>query len=212
MSAFDLLQHWLQPLLDPLNEVRSVIEQPLSIHQEAVSTFATLIAGLYEGPDEFQGEAADAVKATTESYLHAEAQFSGAGTATTGTFAAAAVLTMPGASTDIALESAAEASGECAVEITDAAATAATEMGADAGLDAVTEVVDVAAVAQAGLDPVTDIPAGILTAIDLGTKIAILAALGWSIFQAVQRWIGDMNRLGHMTWPPVALVYGSLWI
>ncbi len=76
-------------------------------------------------------------------------------------------------------------------------------MGADAGLDAVTEVVDVAAVAQAGLDPVTDIPAGVLTAIDLGTKIAILAALGWSIFQAVQHWIGDMNQLGHMTWPPL---------
>ncbi len=107
MSAFDILQRWLQPLLDPLNEVRGVIQQPLSIHQEAVSTFATLVAGLYEGPDGFEGDAADAVKATTESYLHAEAQFSGAGSTATGTFAAAAVLTLPTTTTDTVLEDAA---------------------------------------------------------------------------------------------------------
>ena len=132
-----------------------------------------------------------------------EAQFSGAGSAATGTLAAATVLTLPTTTTDTVLEGAADTSVECAVEITSAVTTAATEMGAEAGLDAVTEVVDVAAVAQAGLDPVTDIPAGVLTAIDLGAKIVFLAALGWSIFQAVQRWIGEINRLGHITWPPL---------
>lgn len=204
MSAFDLLQGWLKPLLDPLNEVQSVIQQPMSLHQESVSEFSSLVEGLYQGPNAFEGQAADAVKAMTESYLQMEANFSGAGTLATGASAAGGVLTLPTtAVADTTLSEAATVSVECGVEITAAAATAAGEMGADAGLDAVTSAIDVAAVAQAGLDPVTDIPAAVITAIDMATKIAILVALGWSIFNAVLRWINDMNRLGHVTWPPL---------
>ncbi len=204
MSAFDLLQGWLRPLLDPLNEVRGVIKEPVSIHQETVSNFASLVAGLYEGSNAFEGDAANAVKATTESYLHLEAQFSGAGTAAAGTYAASAVLTVPtAAATDTVLEDAADSSVECCAAITDAIEVAAAKWGADAGLDAVTEAVDIVDIAQGGLDPVTDVPGIILTAIDAALKIAILVAFGWSIFNAVESWVNEMNRLGHITWPPL---------
>ncbi len=203
MSAFDLLQSWLAPLLTPLNDVRQTLSQPMTIHDDAVTNFGNNVNTLLDGPDAYTGEGAKAMQELAQNYLNTEAQFAGAGT-NLASRTSQAVLDLPSVPTGpTALEEVTQTSEACATQLTEATVTAGTELAGETGLDTVTEVVDVAAVAQAGLDSVTDIPAGVLTAISAGLKIATLVALGWSIFQAVQQWLTAMNRLGHFVLPPL---------
>lgn len=189
MGALATLLNWLTPVLHPLTEFRSNVTKLSTIHQDSVQTFSMLAGGLVApqtGPEAFTGELSDAFWAEVQTYLNAESALSGAGV---------------GVAEGGVIEEAVAVCEECATEVTGAAEVAAGEIAGDAVLDEITGMVDVAAVAEGGANPIADIGAIVLTVIAGAALIGTLIKLAWDIYHAIQRWQQMMHNIGDTPLP-----------
>ena len=189
MGALATLLSWLNPVLHPLTEFRSQVAKLGSIHQSSVQTFGGLAGGLVgtqAGPDAFTGELSDAFWTDVQTYLNAENELTGAGVGVTEVGV---------------VEEAAVACETCATEVTGAVEVAATEVAGDVVLDEVTGIVDAAAVAEVGANPIADVAAVILTLVAGAALIVTLTKLAWDIYNAVHQWQHIMNTISNTPLP-----------
>jgi hypothetical protein len=167
MNPLQTLLNWLAPLLNPLGEFHTQVAKLSTIHQNSVHTFSTLASGLMAAPagssEAFTGELATSFWDDVQAYLNAENLLVSTSAATATTLAS-----------EGGIDAATAACQDCVSEITTDAATAAAEIGEDAALDEVTGIVDAAAVAEAGANPIADVAGIILT---LVAGAALLASL-----------------------------------
>ena len=189
MGALATLLNWLTPVLHPLTEFRANVTKLNTIHQDSIQTFSMLASGLVApqaGPEAFTGELSDAFWAEMQTYLNAESALTGA-----------SVSVAEGG----VIGEAIAVCEECATEVTGAAEVAAGEIAGDVVLDEITGIVDVAAVAEAGANPVADVAAIILTIVAGAALLATIIKLAWDIYNAVQQWQRMMHNIGDTPLP-----------
>ncbi len=189
MGALATLLNWLTPVLHPLTEFRNNVTKLNTIHQDSIQTFSMLASGLVApqtGPEAFTGELSDAFWAEMQTYLNAESALTGA-----------SVSVAEGG----VIGEAIAVCEECAMEVTGAAEVAAGEIAGDVVLDEITGIVDVAAVAEAGANPIADVAAIILTIVAGAALLATLIKLAWDIYNAVQQWQRMMHNIGDTPLP-----------
>jgi len=185
VNARAILSDWFAPILHPFGGLSGHLNNVQQNHLYSLDTFQSLMAGLVATPElkGFSGPAATEAMQTLEEYLGTErALSSGIG-----------LLEEVGATTTT-----------CLAEVDTAIETLAVAAEGEEVLLEVTAAVDVASVAQAGLDPFTDVPGIILTVIARALIIGALVTFGIAVYQAVKKWQGDVNQAGNkpVTHPP----------
>jgi DNA-binding transcriptional MerR regulator len=151
-------------------------------HLDSLNALEPLMMGLISAPakESFSGPAADEALQTLEEYLRTERTLSSA----VGV-----------------LEEVSTTTTTCLAEVDTAVETLAAAAEDEAILLEVTAAVDVASVAQAGLDPVTDIPGIVLTVIAGAAIIGALVTFGLAIYHAVKAWQHTMDQAGGKPQP-----------
>jgi hypothetical protein len=179
VSALDAIRQWLSPILDPFNELPAHLAAMQQNHRDSLDTFHGLMSALAVAAPAGQAFSGSAAGAATTSVEQFYTEFS----------------------VDGAIAEITTATSTAVAEMESASATLVAVAADDAVLLEVTAAVDVASVAQAGLDPVTDVPAVILTVIAGAAILGALVTFGWAIYEAVQAWNGAMSRASSKPYP-----------
>ncbi|MBV9691261.1 MAG: hypothetical protein JO202_16295 [Ktedonobacteraceae bacterium] len=182
MDALSILRRWIAPIRDPFGDLPTHLNNMQQNHLDSLNAFEPLMMGLISAPtkESFSGPAADEALQTLEEYLGTERSLSSA----VGV-----------------LEEVSTTTTTCLAEVDTAVETLAAAAEDEAILLEVTAAVDVASVAQAGLDPVTDIPGIILTVIAGAAIIGALVTFGWAVYQAIKSWQSAVDQVGHKPQP-----------
>lgn len=192
MGALAVVENFLSPITQPLDDLSNTLGDMQTTHTDALDQFEQLLKDL-QGDDPTDGfwsgtAAEDAVKAAGQYLVDARA------------------LSAP----DMTVDLVNDATDTALDGMEDAAVDLAADVADDTVLTEVTTAVDVADVAQAGLDPITDAIGVILTAIDILLYMTAIAQFAWAVYQAIQTWVNAVNQAGSKPQPrlpsqPVAL-------
>ncbi|MDQ2714513.1 MAG: hypothetical protein M3Z08_06375 [Chloroflexota bacterium] len=155
MGALEVLEQWVKPITEPLNDFLSETRALATTHQNSVTSFNNLVQDLTEGnaSDTFAGDGASSFVELTGEYLTSEVALSG----TTGALAG------PLAEAGVACSTMVASVGEGVT----AAVAAAPEVET---LVEVTAVIDVTTAAQGGLDVPEDVVAAGATSLKTLTE------------------------------------------
>ena len=170
MSALDTILKWISPILSPFKDLPTHLNAMQQNHLDSVKAFHGTTTALMAAPallERFSGPAADVSLQYTESLVASENLISGV---------AAPVAEVATATTT------------CATEVEGAAETLAVAAEGESTVLEAAAALDIASVAQAGLDPLTDIPGIILTIVAGAMIIGALVTFGWAIYDAVKAW------------------------
>ncbi|GCE10677.1 hypothetical protein [Tengunoibacter tsumagoiensis] len=200
MGTLDSLKKWFQPVTDPLCGANKVADDLNTAHQDFMRGFASIMTGMMikqisvpvnsstTVATDMAGDGADAISTEALSYL----QISVSVTPTPDLMLAGAPVQAAagvGGATEVsALTEVGTLSAKAMADIEEALANAELQIGEDAALDTVTEVVDGAAVAEAGANPIADAAALILTIIAAALFLKTLYDMAWAIYDAIQTW------------------------
>lgn len=192
MAVLDVIEKWLSPVTDPLDELPEHLDMMQQTHLNSLDDFRSFMSDLtVNAPpgEQWTGISAEDAAQLVQEYIVSEQ-----------------ALSAPGSTLDLVTVATNNAVNDVGV----ASETLAAEVADDTVITEVTAAVDVADVAQAGLDPVTDLAGLILTIIDITLYFSALAAFGWAIYQATQALINALNQAGNQPQPklpkqPVAL-------
>ncbi|HEY1349879.1 MAG TPA: hypothetical protein VGF67_09665 [Ktedonobacteraceae bacterium] len=192
MSVLDVVENWLSPITDPLKELPGHLDMMQQTHLNSLADFQSFMSDItVNAPpgEQWTGISAEEAAQWVQEYMACEQ-----------------ALSAPGATLDLV----AVATNTAVSDVEVASETLAAAVADDTVITEVTAAVDVADVAQAGLDPVTDLAGLILTIVDIALYFSALAAFGWAIYQATQTLINALNQAGNQPRPklpgqPVAL-------
>lgn len=200
MSVLDSLKKWFSVVTNPLGGANKVADDLNNAHQDFMRGFASIMTNMMaqqvavkaanctatDLATAMSGDGAEAIRSEALSYL----QVSASVTPTPD-------LVLAGVSVQGASQGANEVSqltefgnlsSKAVADIEEALENAAEKIGEDAALDTVTEVVDGAAIAEAGANPIADAVAIILTIIAAAFFLKTLYDMAWAIYDAIQTW------------------------
>jgi len=186
VGALEVLEQWVKPITEPLNDFLSETRALATTHQNSFTSFNNLVQDLTEGnaSDTFAGDGASSFVELTGEYLTSEVALSG----TTGALAG------PLAEAGVACSTMVASVGEGVT----AAVAAAPEVET---LVEVTAVIDVTTAAQGGLDVPEDVVAAGATSLSIWVVIGILVTLGLAIAAAWFTWQNVMNTIASSPLP-----------
>ncbi|GCE19510.1 hypothetical protein [Dictyobacter kobayashii] len=140
MSAYDIIMGWISPLIDPMQGFSAHAQNMNSVHSTAVQQFNSNAQGLQTNTIA-SGQFADAITNSATDFSNIVYSLSAMGDAANK------------------LESITEEFTTTVSRILGAAERASAALEGEAGLTEVTADVDIAAVAEAGANPIADIAA-----------------------------------------------------
>lgn len=183
MGALAVVENFLSPITQPLNDLSSPLSDMQTTHTGALDQFEQLLKelqGTGSSDDFWGGTAAQDAVSEAEQYLTSARSLS----------APEMTVDLVKGATNTALDGMEDAAVDLAADVAD-----------DTVLTEVTAAVDVADVAQAGLDPITDAIGIILTVIDVLLYMTAIAQFAWAIYQAIQTWTNAVNQAGSKPQP-----------
>lgn len=186
MGALDVLEQWVKPITEPLNDFLSETQALATTHQNSVTTFNNLVQDLTDtnAADAFTGDGASNFVELTGEYLTSEVSLSGTAGALAGPLA--------------------EAGGACSTMVVSVGEGVTTAVAAGPEVETlveVTAVIDVTTVAQGGLDVPEDVVAAGATSLSIWAVVGILIALGLAIATAWFYWQNAMNTVASTPMP-----------
>lgn len=191
MGVIDTLLNWIAPFLDPMQVFHTHADELNIVHSNSLHSFREYIYSL--DPQQalqqntiISGEFANAITNSGMDFTQTELDLS-----------------------ELFLEvnrlyQVAEEFATCVSRIMAAVEIASAKLEGDEVLTEITAEVDIAAVAEAGFNPIADIAGVILTVIDGAMIIATIKDLAEEIYQDIKGLTDDLNNLKNVIYPPTA--------
>jgi hypothetical protein len=185
MGALDILQSWISPYADPMKGLQPHINALNSNHSDAVNAFRTAVYQLFPGQALQQntiisGEFANAVHNCAMDFSETAINISELATDVNK-------LALLLVEVD-----------QCVTTLEAAVEEAAALLEGEAGLIEITGDVDIAAVAEGGLNPIADAAALILTIIVGAVVIQTMENLAQEIYRTIKDLINDIHNIADI--------------
>ncbi|GCE05490.1 hypothetical protein [Dictyobacter aurantiacus] len=184
MGAYDIIMSWISPLTDPMRGFELHAQNMNSIHSTAVQQFTTNAQGLQTNTIA-SGQFADAITNSAQDFTNVVYGLSAM------------------ADTANKLDGITEEFTTTVSRLLAAGERAAAALEGESALTEITADVDVAAVAEAGANPIADVAAIILTLIDGALLIETMKELGQEVHDSVQSLIRNLWEIYYAVYPPV---------
>jgi len=185
MGALDILLNWISPYSDPMKGLRTHVNNVNSNHTDAVNAFREAVYRLFPGQALQQntiisGEFANAIHNCAMDFTETAINIS---ELETDVNKLALLLIQV---------------DQCVAQLEASVEEAAALLEGESGLIEITADVDVAAVAEGGLNPIADVAAFILTIVVGAAVIETMEHLAEEIYQTIKDLLNDIHNLADI--------------